>query len=320
LTGKNVIRPRRRTSARARLRVAVVGAGKVGLVLGRILAGNGAVITCVVSRTRRSASRGKRFLGCHDSTTRLAGIPRGTDLIFIATPHDAVARVVTGLADEADLDWPATSVCHASGMLTADVLAPLRAKGATVFSFHPLQTFPRDFPPRKIDAKGITYGVDGEPAALRKASQLARLLEGRVVVVPPDLRVFYHAACVVASNHLTALLADLARMSGRLGFKSRDALTAFRPIIDATVENVYRTSPARALSGPVARGGIRTVREHLEAVRALSPDLLPYFVRMTAETVRLAAEKGTLPEETVNAFDSLLESFTTMTSSDGGMQ
>ncbi len=299
--------------------MAVVGAGKVGLVLGRILADNGATITCVVSRTAASASAGRKFLGCRNSSTRLAGIPRETDLVFIATPHDAVAGVAAGLANEADLDWPATSVCHASGMLTADALAPLRAKGATVFSFHPLQTFPRDFPPRKIDAKGITYGVDGEPAALRKASQFARLLGGRVVVVPPDLRVFYHAACVVASNHLTALLADLARMSGRLGFKPRDVLAAFRPIIDATVDNVYRTSPARALSGPVARGGVQTVRGHLEAVSALSPDLLPYFVSMTAETVRLATEKGALAEETVSAFRSMLDSFSEMTSPHGGM-
>jgi predicted short-subunit dehydrogenase-like oxidoreductase (DUF2520 family) len=300
--------------------VAVVGAGRVGLVLGKILTDNGATITCIVSRTPESASAGRRFLGCRNSSTRLAGIPRETDLVFIATPHDAVAGVAAGLANEADLDWPATSVCHASGMLTADVLAPLRAKGATVFSFHPLQTFPRDFPLRKIFAKGITYGVDGEPAAVRKASQLARLLGGRVVVVPPDLRVFYHAACVVASNHLTALLADLARMSGRLGFEPRDALTAFRPIIDATVDNVYRTSPARALSGPVARGGVQTVRGHLEAVHALSPDLLPYFVRMTAETVRLATEKGALSEETVSAFRSMLDSFSEIASPQGGMK
>jgi predicted short-subunit dehydrogenase-like oxidoreductase (DUF2520 family) len=316
------MRKTRLGTGRARLRVAVIGAGKVGLVLGRILADNGAAITCVVSRTPGSASAGGRFLGCRNSSTRLAGIPRDTNLVFIATPHDAVAGVATALANEADLDWPATSVCHASGMLTADVLAPLRAKGAMVFSFHPLQTFPRDFPPRKIvgSAKGITYGVDGEPAALGKAARLARLLGGRVVVVPPDLRVFYHAACVVASNHLTALLADLARMSGRLGFAPGDALAAFRPIIDATVNNVYRTSPARALSGPVARGGVQTVRGHLEAVNTLSPDLLPYFVRMTAETVRLATEKGALSEETVSAFRSLLESFSTMTSPDGGMQ
>jgi predicted short-subunit dehydrogenase-like oxidoreductase (DUF2520 family) len=240
--------------------------------------------------------------------------------VFIATPHDAVAGVAAALANEAELDWPATSVCHASGMLTAEALAPLRTKGALVFSFHPLQTFPRDFPPGKIFAKGITYGVDGEPAALRKASQLARLLGGRVVVVPPDLRVFYHAACVVASNHLTALLADLARMSGRLGFEPREALAAFRPIIDATVNNVYRTSPARALSGPVARGGVQTVRGHLEAVNTFSPDLLPYFVRMTAETVRLATEKGALSEETVSSFRSMLESFSTMSSPDGGKQ
>jgi predicted short-subunit dehydrogenase-like oxidoreductase (DUF2520 family) len=304
---------RRQKSSRRRERVAIVGAGKVGLVLGKILAGNGAAITCVVSRTARSVAEGKRFLGCRNGSTHLDAIPRDTTLVFITTPHGAVETVAADLVSGVDLDWRRTAVCHASGMLTAAALAPLRARGATVFSFHPLQTFPRDFAPRDIvpSARGIFYGVDGEPAALKRARALARLLEGRAVVVPPELRVFYHAACVVASNHLTALLADLGRMSARMGFAPRDALAAFRPIIDATVTNVYRTSPARALSGPVARGGVETVGGHLDAVREQTPDLLPYFVRMTAETVRLAEEKGSLAPGTVSAFRELLAAYST---------
>jgi predicted short-subunit dehydrogenase-like oxidoreductase (DUF2520 family) len=242
-----------------------------------------------------------------------------TDLVFIATPHGAIAPVAEALAREADLPWSRVSVCHASGMLTSEILAPLRGKGATVFSFHPLQTFPRDFAPREIvpSARGIFFGVDGEPAAIRKARQLARLLHGKTILVPPALRVFYHAACVVASNHLTVLLATLERMGD--SFDRRNALSAFRPIIDATLANVFRTTPAQALSGPVARGGVDTVRDHLRAVQAQTPDLIPYFVRMTAETVRLAQVKGALAEETVEEFGALLRDVGGTSSSHGGM-
>jgi len=300
--------------------VAIVGAGKVGQVLGRILADNGATITCVISRTPGSVAAGKRFLRCRIGSTSLAAIPRETNLVFIATPHAAVSGVAAALAAEAPLRWTSTFVCHASGMLTAEALAPLRRKGAGVFSFHPLQTFPRDFAPHEIVpiARGIWYGVDGDGAAIRRARSLARSLEGRVMVVPPELRVFYHAACVVASNHLTALLADLETMGAR--FDPRHALDAFRPIIDATLNNVFRTSPARALSGPVARGGVETVREHLLSVRRTIPELIPYFVSMTGETVRLARTKGALPDEKLAAFDAMLGAFSRIPGPEGGIE
>jgi predicted short-subunit dehydrogenase-like oxidoreductase (DUF2520 family) len=280
-----------------RLRVAIVGAGKVGSVLGRILVEEGCTISAVVSRTATSARRAGRFLNCRNAGTSPGAIPADTDLLFVTTPHSAVESVARDLAAQPDLRFSRLAACHASGMLTAAALQPLENRGATVFSFHPLQTFPRDFPPAKISARGITYGVDGSPAGLRYARRLARILQGRVLKVPPELRPFYHAACVVASNHLATLLWILERMFSRLGTGERDISRVFRPIIRATLENIERTSPALAMSGPVARGGVETVAQHFDAVREVAPDLLPIFAALTRESVGLALAKGSITEE-----------------------
>jgi predicted short-subunit dehydrogenase-like oxidoreductase (DUF2520 family) len=282
-----------------RWHIAVIGGGKVGSVLGRILADRGNRIVCVVSRTTASARRAGRYLGCRNVSTSLAAVPDSVDLIFITTPHAAVAEVAAGLAALPRPSFRGTAVCHASGMLTADVLDPVRRRGATVFSFHPLQTFPRDFTPDAIlgSARGIWYGIDGRPRALTVARELARRLEGRAMVIPPDRRAFYHAACVVASNHLTALMNILAEMFTGLGRDRRAFFPVFEPIIAATLRNVRRTGPAAALSGPVARGGIETVDEHFRAVRRTAPHLFPYFAAMTLETVRLARLKGSIDED-----------------------
>ncbi len=289
----------RRKKRRRQLRVAIVGAGKVGSVLGRILVEQGCTISAVVSRTPGSARRAGRFLNCRNAGTSPAAIPADTDLLFITTPHSAVEDVAQTLAAQPALRFPRLAACHASGMLTADALRSLENRGATVFSFHPLQTFPRDFPPSKIlsSARGIAYGVDGSPEGVRYAKRLARILQGRVLEVPPELRPFYHAACVVASNHLTTLLWVLERMFSRLGTGERDFLRVFRPIIQATLENVERTSPASALSGPVARGGVETVAQHLDTVREVAPELLPMFSALTRESVGLALAKGSITEE-----------------------
>jgi predicted short-subunit dehydrogenase-like oxidoreductase (DUF2520 family) len=181
-------------------------------------------------------------------------------------------------------------------MLTAAVLEPLRARGAAVFSFHPLQTFPRDFAPVKIvpHARGIFYGVDGPPEGIRVARRLARELEGKCVLIPPDLRVLYHAACVAASNHLTTMLWIVQRMYDRLQIRGAKFYPMFGPIIEATLANVARTSPAGALSGPIARGGTETVAGHFAALQEALPALIPYFASVSTETVHLASLKGSL--------------------------
>jgi predicted short-subunit dehydrogenase-like oxidoreductase (DUF2520 family) len=281
---------------RPRLRVAIIGAGKVGSVLGRLLVDHGHVITAVVSRTPRSARAGGKFLKCRRVGTELSLIPENTDLIFVATPHDAVVEVAEGLASVTHLPFRRLAVCHASGMLTAAALAPLKDRGSVVFSFHPLQTFPRDFPPRKIlpYARGIAYGVDGPPEGIRMARRLAHALEGKIVLIPPDLRVLYHAACVAASNHLTTVLWIVQTMYEFLRVRGVKFYPMFGPIVEATLANIARTSPAAALSGPIARGGTETLAAHFKALEKNLPELIPYFAAVSLETVRLAAAKGSV--------------------------
>ncbi|HMK39600.1 MAG TPA: DUF2520 domain-containing protein [Bacteroidota bacterium] len=300
-------RPKNRTP----LRVAIVGAGKVGTVLGRVLMEEGARITAVVSRSRSSARTAASYLRCRTYADALTAIPSATDIVFITTPHDAVGPVAETLSRLEGLEYGRMGACHASGMLSAAVLEPLGQRGMAVFSFHPLQTFPRSFAPRKIvpTARGIWYAADGSPRGLHMAARLSRALRGHVIQVPPEFRELYHASCVVASNHLTVLLSALREMYGSVAGKEAVSLEPFRPILEATIHNVLATSPREALSGPVARGGVDTVAKHLRAVSVSVPALLPYFTRMTLETARLASEKGTLSAERRKAMEELINPY-----------
>ncbi len=296
---------------KSRFRVAIIGGGKVGQVLGRLLSTGGQKVECVISRRSSSARAAGRFIGCRSVSTSLSDIPRGVNLVLIATPHDAIIPVAEALSRVDHLHSRPPAVCHTSGMLTASALDVLAAGGSVTFSFHPLQTFPRDFHPRNIveSIRGIAYGVDGPPKGIRIARSLAGALKGHIVIVPPEMREFYHAACVVASNHITALLHVLEMMYEELGATKKNFLRIFRPIVEATLNNVELTSPAKALSGPVARGGVETVAGHLASIRRYKPELMAYFVRMTDETVRLALEKGSLTEEKATDMRNLLRSY-----------
>jgi predicted short-subunit dehydrogenase-like oxidoreductase (DUF2520 family) len=303
------LRSRRRTHPK--LRVAIVGAGNVGMVLGRVLREEGHTVTAVVSRTKRSAARAGRYIGCRRTSDALTAIPEATDVIFIASPHEVIPEVARSLALLEQFSFHRLAACHASGMLTADALAPLRERGAVTFSFHPLQTFPRDFTPRQIlpTARGIAYGVDGDRAGVRQARRLASALRGRVFLVPPHMREFYHAVCVVASNHVTTLLGIVERLHAVFAVPGALVWEVFGPIMDAAWKNAMTASPAAALSGSIARGGVSTVKGHLEAMKRHAPDLMPYYLRMSLETVRLATAKGSLSAAQRQALEALLRSY-----------
>jgi len=296
---------------RARFITAIVGAGKVGSVLGKLLIERGQRVACIVSRSERSARAAGRFLGCRRFSTSLQDIPPGVNLILIATPHEEIAGVAGKLATLDHFSYRRLAACHTSGMMTAGVLEPLSRRGAVVFSFHPLQTFPRDFAPGKIvgSIRGIFYGVDGPARGIVLARRLAGVLEGKTLTVPPEMREFYHAACVVASNHLTTLLWVLERMYHAMGGKKKAFSAIFKPIVEATLRNIELTSPARSLSGPVARGGVQTVSGHLASIEKHLPDILSYFLMMTEETVRLAKVKGSISDEQAVALNNLIRSY-----------
>lgn len=280
-------------------------------MLGKVLVENGQRVVCIVSRSMKSARAAGRVLGCRNVSTSLDAIPPETSLIYITTPHEAVVGVARSLARISALSWKTLTVCHASGMLSADVLEPIARKGATVFSFHPLQTFPRDFRVGEIvpTARGIFYGVDGAPRALRVARRFARALEGRAIEIPPTHRELYHAACVLASNHLTTMLWILQRMHRAVTGSDRQFYAIYKPIVQATLRNLERSSPAEALSGPIARGGVETVSRHFEALQQFLPELIPYFIAVSRETVGLAKARGSLSEKGAGELMTLMNAY-----------
>ena len=72
-------------------------------------------------------------------------------------------------------------------------------------------------------------------------------------------RVRYHAAAVLASNHLVALLAQVDSIASDIGLP----LEAFLDLSRVTLDNVAELGPAAALTGPVSRGDWSTVMRHL---------------------------------------------------------
>jgi predicted short-subunit dehydrogenase-like oxidoreductase (DUF2520 family) len=268
-TGSDAARP---TTGR-RTTVAIVGAGRLGSALALALDSCGYRVSALVSRRRARARRAARLLA-HSrplalSSGELDRLP-AADLLIIATPDDQIEATAAraGASFGAPRNDPRRTrrvALHASGALSSESLAPLRALGFAVGSLHPLASVsdPKTAPE---NLRGAFYCVEGDAAAVRLARRIARSLGGRSFSVRARDKALYHASAVLAAGHIVALF-DLATESlAACGLARPRARAVLLPLARSAVANLAAAPEnAAALTGPFARADCETVRRNLSA-------------------------------------------------------
>jgi predicted short-subunit dehydrogenase-like oxidoreductase (DUF2520 family) len=110
-----------------RLGVGVVGAGRVGAVLGNALRAAGHPVVAVSAISQASRERAELLLP-GVPVVDVPEVVRRAELVLLAVPDDALPELVQGLADLGA--WqPGQIVVHTSGRFGTDVLAPARPAG-----------------------------------------------------------------------------------------------------------------------------------------------------------------------------------------------
>ncbi len=176
----------------------------------------------------------------------------GVDVLFIATPDDVVAEVAAQVRPVAT-----TAVVHLSGSLGLDVLAGHARRG----SLHPLVPLPTPAIGAQRLRSGVTLAVAGDPVTRAVAEDLG----GDVVEVADADRAAYHAAAVIAANHLVALMGQVERVAATAGLP----LGAFAGLMRAASEDAIALGPRQALTGPAARGDWETVERHRATIAGM---------------------------------------------------
>jgi len=213
--------------------------------------------------------------------------PRNTNALILAVPDSALAEVAHDLAAAGPAP-PGCAALHVSGAISTDVLAPLHAAGYAIGSFHPLQTVADPwFSAARLT--GIAFAIAGDPPAILAARRLANALDGIPLVIPPNLRPVYHAAAVTASNYVVAVVAAACRLLEQAGVAPDATLPSLLPLVEGTVDNLKRLGIHGALTGPIARGDVDTVRLHLAR---LSPDERPLYSALGREVLGIARAAG----------------------------
>ena len=270
----------------ADLKISIIGAGRVGQTIGRLARGAGYEITDVVCRTRRSATAAVRFIGAGNPQRAARVHLSAADLILIATPDDRISEAVELVMNNASSVSRAVAL-HTSGAIASDVLDRLRERGLATGSCHPLQTF--ESPARAHALAGRSYFcIEGEPRAVRAARRLVRRIGARYFEIPTEMKSLYHAAAVMASGGVVALLSISLELLERCGLSGAESKKVLMPLVEGTVANVSAVGPAHALTGPVRRGDAGTVRRNMKSIADVSSDWLEVYRQLAARSLTLA--------------------------------
>jgi predicted short-subunit dehydrogenase-like oxidoreductase (DUF2520 family) len=285
----------------------VVGAGRVGAVLGAALRAAG---HAVVGASAVSAASRER------ADVLLPGVPvlpvpdvvERAELVLLAVPDDALGPLVEGLA--ATGAWQAGQlVVHTAGRYGVGVLAPARSAGAIPLAVHPAMTFTGT----SLDLGRLldcVFAVTAPAPVLPVAQALVVEVGAEPVVVAEEARPLYHAALSLGSNHLVTLVAQAAQVLAAAGVERPDRLLG--PLLRATLEGALARGDD-ALTGPVARGDAGTLAAHRRVLAdaaaqgLLGADVPAAHTALARATAQRAAAAGRLGPEEATAVLGALE-------------
>lgn len=244
------------------MRIGIIGAGKVGMTLGKYLTDAHETVTGFYSRTRESAAVAADFT----QTTIyivLEDLVSASDTLFITTPDGEIGKVWDCIAE---YDLTDKIICHFSGSLSSNVFSGIERTGAFGLSVHPMYAFSDKFTSyQKFHTAYLI--MEGHEAAIHAMRDLfGERLGHPVLRIEAEDKIKYHAAAAMASNYMIAMLETALRLLMECGFSDQDSLSMLRPIIQNNVAVMLEKGPVEALTGPIERGDVSTVEQHLRVL------------------------------------------------------
>lgn len=281
-------------------RVNIIGPGKLGRTfMALINATIRAELGDVFSANPATAEAAVGDLGAGRSVSTMANM-RPADIWILSVPDDRIAQVAGALAQACPTQVATPIAMHCSGFLSSAVLEPLRDRGWSVASCHPVLSFgdpqmaARQFP-------GTCCAIEGDTPAAEQVADLITNLGGVPFPVDPARKPLYHAAAVFSNNFATVLQAIAREAWAEAGVAPEMAARLGDTLLAGTSDSVARLGPVAALTGPAARGDLEVLRQQEAAVAAWYPEAATLYATMSQMARRLKTDGATRPPTAAQA-------------------
>lgn len=241
-------------------KIALIGAGKLAHSLTYALLNNGYQVDSVISRKLSSAKLLSGKFSIPNYSNKLQNIPEEVKVFFLTVPDGEIKKVAESLS-KLKKNFKDFICIHFSGVEDISSLNSLAQKGCATGSLHIIRPFP---------SKNIVH-IKNFPASVEAKDKransfllaLCRKLKLKPHSINSNEKVLNHLAAVHSSNFLVGNLYNAFYL---IDSKNNLPEIILRQTTQTALDNVFKLSPEKALSGPIDRGDIYAIKKHIEAL------------------------------------------------------
>jgi len=251
-------------------RIGFYGLGKVAQALARLFSEQGHY--SVLGASQRSDATWPHPIG---SLSELSEC----DYIFVLCNDGDITNYLDRLGD-----CPATLIyCSGAHEIKAE---QLKIKTRRLVRAHPVYSFGEasrlasDFP-------GTPVVISGDHQASAEVSALFSDIGAKPIQSPELDSASYHTGLVIASNYLVTLSAMAKTLLSDAGIDKVDSSYMVAHLMHNTLANIAASDEAKALTGPIARGDIATIRKHLEVLASAPQSVRECYRTLGIQTLQL---------------------------------
>lgn len=280
--------------------VTIVGPGRLGQAMGKLLLQEGVPIRFVAARKLERARNAVRFIGGGTAVSLKDGRLTNANIILMATSDSALGPVARQLA-ACQKDWSGKVVLHVCGSSPASVLGPFKKRGASVGSVHPYQTVPS--PAAGVrNLPGGFWAVEGDTKAVAVARRWVKMLSGTAFEMLPENKPLYHLSAFLVCPTVVSLMDCSERILQQAGVPKRVVRPMLGNFVSETVRNFVEFGGRKSLTGPAVRGDWTTIEKHAAELQRFAPEAVPAYIELLNLMLRLA---GSGPDRNKKAHEAI---------------
>ncbi|SHI89883.1 Predicted oxidoreductase, contains short-chain dehydrogenase (SDR) and DUF2520 domains [Clostridium cavendishii DSM 21758] len=265
------------------MKIGFLGAGKVGVSLGKYFKIKGLNLSGYYSRKLASSQFGAGFTDSKYYTSFQKFIVE-SDIIFITTTDNEVVNCYNKLSN---FDLRGKILINTSGSISSKEFSKARELGAYSYSLHPIYPFP-DKETSYKNLNQAVFTLEGQAEKLNIIYEIITSLGNDVVILNGD-KTTYHLACVMASNLMLALTSKAINYLKLLGFTEESAISILIPLIKSNFQSIEQVGLVNSLTGPVLRYDSLTIKKHLEVINLEDAQ---FYKDLSLELLSLAIKKN----------------------------
>ncbi len=244
------------------MKIGFIGAGNVGFSLSKWINLKHHNVCGIYSKNVSDAKLAADF-SISEYYSDIKDIVYACDTLFLTVNDDSIIDVVDELSN---LNLKNKILIHTSGSYTSDIFQKLNIDNYCI-SIHPLYAFNDKYNSYK-NLDDIYFTIEGN---LKYINELQELFNNKLVIINKENKEKYHLASSIISNMVCSLVYMAEEIYKSIGIMNKDI---YMPLLLNNISNIKNNGPIEALTGPILRLDLNTVKKHLNNLNG--NDLLIY--------------------------------------------